>query len=121
MQSMSLVVPHPVTGVPCIRWHESWPESKTRYSTTEVQIENDEQDITDMVDRLPYDRRVSLRFSWERGDILLADNSSMIHTRIAFTDDYERELWRIHLDAMEIDLGNAEWNSDRKRVNEITQ
>ena len=108
MQNMSLVVPHPVTGVPCLRWHESWPESKTRYSTTEVQIENDDQEIADMVDRLPYDRRVSLRFSWERGDILLADNSSMIHTRTAFTDDCERELWRIHLDPMEINLGNAE-------------
>lgn len=108
MQNMSLVVPHPVTGVPCLRWHESWPESKTRYSTTEVQIENDDQEIADLVDRLPYDRRVSLRFSWERGDILLADNSSMIHTRTAFTDDCERELWRIHLDPMEVNLGNGE-------------
>ena len=68
--NMSLVVPHPVTGAPCLRWHESWPESKTKYSTREVKIENDDQDIVDMVDRLMYDRRVCLRFGWERGDIL---------------------------------------------------
>ena len=108
MQNMSLVVAHPVTGAPCLRWHESWPESKTKYSTTEVEIENDDQDIADMINRLLYDRRVCLRFDWERGDILLADNTSMIHTRTAFTDDCDRELWRIHLDEMQIDLGNDE-------------
>ena len=108
MQHMSLVVAHPVTGVPCLRWQESWPESKTKYSTTEVEIENDDQDIADMINRLLYDRRVCLRFGWERGDILLADNTSMMHTRTAFTDECERELWRIHLDEMQVDLGNGE-------------
>ena len=103
---MSLVVPHPVTGVPCLRWHENWPESKTKYSTSEVKIENDDQEIVEMVDRLLYDRRVCLRFGWERGDILLADNMSMMHTRTAFTGDCERELWRIHLDEMEVDVLN---------------
>ena len=72
-----------------------------------MQIENDDHDIADMVDRLPYDRRVPLRFSWERGDILLADNSSMVHTRTAIADDCETELWRVHLDGMEINFGNA--------------
>ena len=108
MQNMSLVVAYSVTGVPCLRWAESWPESKTKYSTIEVEIENDDQDIADMIDRLLYDRRVCLRFGWERGDILLADNTSMTHTRTAFTDDCERELWRIHLDEMQVNLSNAE-------------
>ena len=108
MQNMSLVIAHPVTSVPCLRWHESWPESKTKYSTTEVKIENEDQDIADIVNRLLYDRRVCLRFGWEQGDILLADNTSMMHTRTAFTDDCERELWRVHLDEMQIDLCNAE-------------
>lgn len=102
MQNMSLVAAHPVTGVPCLRWAESWPESKTKYSTIEVKIENDDQEIADMIDWLLYDRRVCLRFGWERGDILLADNTSMMHTRTAFTDDCERELWRIHLDEMQV-------------------
>ena len=71
-------------------------------------IENDDQEIVDMVDQLMYDRRVCLRFAWDRGDILLADNSSMMHTRTAFVDDCERELWRIHLDEMQINLCNDE-------------
>ena len=108
LQNMSLVVPHPVTGVPCLRWHESWPESKTKYSTSEVRIENDDQEIVEMVDQLLYDRRVCLRFGWERGDILLADNTSMMHARTAFTDDSERELWRIHLDEMQVNVSNDE-------------
>jgi len=110
MHNMSLVVPHPVTGVPCLRWHESWPESKTKYSTCEVVVENDEQAIVEMVDELMYDRRVCLRWGWEKGDVLIADNSSMMHTRTAFpADGVERELWRIHLDEMRIDVCNEGW------------
>lgn len=102
IEHMALVIPHPITGVPCLRWHESWPESKTKYSTSEVTIENDTQDLVATIDKLLYERRVSLRFEWEQGDILIADNTSMMHTRTAFTGNCERELWRIHLDQMDI-------------------
>ena len=113
---MDLVVPHPVTGVPTLRWHESWPESKTKYSTCEVAVENDTQDIVQMVDKLMYDRRVCLRFSWEQGDILIADNSSMMHTRSAFSGNCERELWRIHLDQMEIEQHATQYTEAKTQV-----
>lgn len=98
IQQLPLVVRHPKTNAPCMRWHEPWPSSKTKFSTCEVTIENDSQDIVQLVDQLLYDRRVCLRFSWEQGDILLSDNTAMLHTRSAFTGDCDRELWRIHFD-----------------------
>ncbi|KAI4154545.1 MAG: hypothetical protein LQ341_000328 [Variospora aurantia] len=95
---LPLVVRHPQTNAPCMRWHEPWPASKTKFSTCVITIENDSQDIVQLVDQLIYDRRVCLRFTWEQGDILLSDNTAMLHTRTAFTDDSDRELWRIHFD-----------------------
>lgn len=64
----------------------------------EVTIENDSQDIIGVVNRMVYDRRVCLWFSWEQGDVLLSDNTAMLHTRSSFDGSCERELWRIHVD-----------------------
>ena len=44
-----------------------------------------------------YDRKVCLRFGSERRDVLLTDNTSMMHTRSAFVGNYEGELWGIHV------------------------
>lgn len=98
ISNLPLVVRHPVHKTPCVRWHEPWGASKTQFSTCEITIENDTQEITQLVDSLLYDRRVCLRFEWEQGDILVNDNVAMLHTRTAFTGDSDRELWRIHFD-----------------------
>jgi alpha-ketoglutarate-dependent taurine dioxygenase len=98
MEKLPLVVRHPVTGAPCVRWHEPWPASKTKFSTCDVFMENDEQAIVPLVDSLLYDRRVCLYFTWEKGDVLVNDNFGMLHTRTGFTGDSDRELWRIHFD-----------------------
>ena len=98
IKDLPLVVRHPKTKAPCVRWHQPWDASKTKFSTCEVTIENDSQDIVGLVDRMLYDRRVCLWFSWEQGDILLSDNTAMLHTRSSFDGSCERELWRIHFD-----------------------
>ncbi|KAF2201234.1 Clavaminate synthase-like protein [Delitschia confertaspora ATCC 74209] len=98
IKDLPLVVRHPVHNTPCMRWHEPWPASKTKFSTCKITIENDSQEICDVVDSLLYDYRVCLRFSWEQGDILVSDNVAMLHTRSAFTGDCDREMWRIHFD-----------------------
>jgi len=94
ISDLPLVVRHPVHNTPCMRWHEPWPASKTKYST----CENDSQEICDVVTEMLYDRRVCLRFSWDQGDVLVSDNTAMLHTRTAFTGDSDREMWRIHFD-----------------------
>ncbi|KAF2658353.1 Clavaminate synthase-like protein [Lophiostoma macrostomum CBS 122681] len=95
-EGLALVVRHPITKEPCLRWHEPW--SKTKYSTCELIIENDDEALIEAVNSLLYDRRVCLRFSWEEGDLLVNDNVSMLHTRTAYEGGSDREMWRIHFD-----------------------
>lgn len=98
LKNLPLVVKHPVTGQPCLRWHQPWDSSKTKFSTCDVTIENDEQSVKEVVDRILYDYRVCLRFSWEKGDMLVNDNTAMLHTRTSYISECDRELWRIHFD-----------------------
>ncbi|KAF7163249.1 hypothetical protein CNMCM5623_008270 [Aspergillus felis] len=98
LKNLPLVVTHPVTGLPCMRWHQPWDSTKTKFSTCAVTIENEEQGLVSVVDDLTYDYRVCLRFSWEQGDLLVSDNTAMLHTRTGYKTDCDRELWRIHFD-----------------------
>ncbi|GIJ85267.1 hypothetical protein Asppvi_004123 [Aspergillus pseudoviridinutans] len=98
LKNLPLVVKHPVTGLPCMRWHQPWDSTKTKFSTCAVTIENEEQGLVSVVDDLTYDYRVCLRFSWEQGDLLVSDNTAMLHTRTGYKTDCDRELWRIHFD-----------------------
>ncbi|KAL8830172.1 MAG: hypothetical protein Q9170_005858 [Blastenia crenularia] len=98
INDLPLVIRHPQTNAPCLRWHESGPNSNTNFSSPEINSDSDSLDAVQLMDQLVYDRRVCLRFNWEQGDILLSDNFSMLHTRTAFTGNYKRELWRLHVD-----------------------
>ncbi|KAF5646711.1 Pyoverdine biosynthesis [Fusarium tjaetaba] len=98
MKDLPLVVRHPETNAPCLRWHEPWDETKTKFSTCTVTLSNDEAEIIDVITKLLYDRRVVLRFTWRKGDWLVNDNTSMLHTRTGYTSGCDRELWRIHFD-----------------------
>jgi alpha-ketoglutarate-dependent taurine dioxygenase len=95
---MPLVATHPSTGQPCLRYHERWPQEKTRFDPTEVKIENGDQRICDTLESLLHDRRVCYWHSWQEGDLIVNDNISMLHTRSSFEAGVDRELWRIHFD-----------------------
>jgi alpha-ketoglutarate-dependent taurine dioxygenase len=92
LEGMPLVVRHPATGMPCVRWHEPWPAARTSYSACNVLMENDEQALVLLVSELLRDRRVYLNFTWEQGDVLVNNNVAMLHTRTAFSNDCDREL-----------------------------
>ncbi|KAJ5494898.1 Isocyanide synthase xanB [Penicillium diatomitis] len=96
MKNLPLLVKHPVTGLPCLRWHQPWDSTKTKFSTCDVRIENDDSGLVSIIDRVTYDHRVCLRFEWEKGDLLISDNTAMLHTRTGYVSDCNRELWRIH-------------------------
>jgi alpha-ketoglutarate-dependent taurine dioxygenase len=98
MKNLPLIVSHPTTGAPCVRWHEPWPMWKTKFAHCVINIENGPQQYKQLVDQMLYDRRVCLYWTWEQGDVLVSDNFSMLHTRTAFEGDSDRELWRIHFD-----------------------
>ncbi|KAI1472620.1 Pyoverdine/dityrosine biosynthesis protein-domain-containing protein [Daldinia caldariorum] len=104
IHGLPMVVDHPVTGRPCIRFHEPWPQSKTKFEATNVTIENasayglDGSMVSDAVVSLLHDRRVAYYHSWNKGDLLVNDNVLTMHTRSDFTAGCDRELWRINFD-----------------------
>ena len=98
MKNMPLVRKHPETGEPCLRYHEPWPQWKTKFTYNRISIEGsaEDQKWIDVIDELLYDRRVCFYFEWEQGDVLISDNIKMLHTRTGFSSTEDRELWRIH-------------------------
>ncbi|KAM0425779.1 hypothetical protein ACHAPT_009029 [Fusarium lateritium] len=102
LKGLPLVVPHPTTEKPCLRYHEPWPQSKTQFDATDVVIEGQEPgesaSICAAIDATLYDRRVAYYHAWDKGDIVVSDNVLMMHTRSDFTAGIDRELWRIHFD-----------------------
>ncbi|KAI1361229.1 Pyoverdine/dityrosine biosynthesis protein-domain-containing protein [Xylaria arbuscula] len=72
LKGLPLVVRHPDTGAPCLRWGS--PGYK-------VHIENEEQSLKNTIERLTQDHRTSLRFAWEKGDLLVNDNVYTLHVR----------------------------------------
>ncbi|KAF9776901.1 hypothetical protein IL306_004846 [Fusarium sp. DS 682] len=102
LRGLPLAIDHPTTGKPCLRYHEPWPQSKTRFDASDVTIDGLEPTqstaVCDTIDSVLYDRRVALYYAWDKGDILVSDNILMMHTRSDFTAGVDRELWRIHFD-----------------------
>ncbi|GAO16174.1 hypothetical protein UVI_02045310 [Ustilaginoidea virens] len=102
LRGLPLVVPHPTTGRPCLRYHEPWPQSKTKFDPTRVSIDHEDeatsQAICEAINSTLRDRRVAYYHAWKEGDLLLSDNTLALHTRSAFLSGSDRELWRIHLD-----------------------
>ncbi|KAI0097528.1 Pyoverdine/dityrosine biosynthesis protein-domain-containing protein [Nemania sp. FL0031] len=97
MNGIDLIAPHPETGEDCLRYHEPWPQWKTKFTYNRISIENGPQWIIDVVDEALYDRRSTLWFEWTQGDVLVSDNYKMLHTRTGFSGTEDRELWRIHV------------------------
>lgn len=102
INGLQLVVPHPTTSKPCLRYHEPWPQEKTQFDATSVTIDGQDSDISavicDIIDKTLHDRRVAYYHTWHKGDLVVSDNVLMMHTRSDFKAGSDRELWRIHFD-----------------------
>ncbi|KAI9737018.1 MAG: hypothetical protein M1834_000607 [Cirrosporium novae-zelandiae] len=102
LEHLPLVSDHFSTSQPCIRYHEPWPQERTRFLATKIEIEGmspkDSKALCDVLDSLLHDRRVCYWHAWDQGDYVVNDNVSMMHTRSDFTGGADRELWRIHVD-----------------------
>lgn len=98
IEKLPLIVTHPESGLPCLRWHQLWDASKTKFSTFDVTIDNDDAGMVPLIDGLTHDYRVCTRIAWQEGDLLVNDNVSMLHTRTGYTSSCDRELWRIQCD-----------------------
>lgn len=102
IRGLPLVKTHPTTGKPCLRYHEPWPSSKTEFIPTDVSIDGleaaDSEAICEAINTAIHDRRSTCFHSWDKGDVVVSDNTLMLHTRSEFVSGMDRELWRIHFD-----------------------
>lgn len=102
IRELPLVKTHPTTGKPCLRYHEPWGAEKTAHLPTDVRIDGleaaDSEAICDAINTVLHDRRVVYFHSWDKGDVVVNDNTLMLHTRSEFISGTDRELWRIHFD-----------------------
>ncbi|KAK7943568.1 uncharacterized protein PG986_012681 [Apiospora aurea] len=102
LTNLPLFADHPTTGRPCLRFHEPWPQSRTRFQPTSITIQDREPEASERIcaglAELLHDRRVAYYHAWEKGDLLVSDNILALHTRSDFTAGCSRELWRIHFD-----------------------
>lgn len=86
-EKLPLVSRHPVTGEPCIRWQEAL-KGKTC-------LEYKDEALIDMISARTCDWRSCLRFTWEKDDFLVIDNTATLHVRDPHESDNERGLWRV--------------------------
>ncbi|KAK1246264.1 hypothetical protein MKX08_000066 [Trichoderma sp. CBMAI-0020] len=102
IRELPLIKTHPTTGKPCLRYHEPWGADKTAHLPTDVRIDGleaaDSEAICEAINTILHDRRVVYFHSWDKGDVVVNDNTLMLHTRSEFISGADRELWRIHFD-----------------------
>ncbi|KAI1486752.1 putative pyoverdine/dityrosine biosynthesis protein [Biscogniauxia mediterranea] len=101
-REVPLVVDHPSTKAPCLRYHHAWPQSEAKLGTTKVASEKtgnmpDSLAIRGILDDLLQDRRVVYHHAWIKGDLVVNDNILAMHTN-GFTPGDEQEMVRIHFD-----------------------
>lgn len=90
------VVRHPVTGGPCLRWHQTHDE--TTSSARNMFLQSDSTTLNKVVNAGIYDWRSCLRLSWMEGDLLVTDDLITLHNGKSNDSDQEGEFWRIHFD-----------------------
>lgn len=93
-----LLQKHPHHGTSILRFAE---EVKTRLNPVTLEVKGLAKDealqlTADLTERI-YDGRYCYRHTWQPGDLLLADNHTLIHGRTAFEKDEPRHLRRIQL------------------------
>lgn len=74
-----LIVRHPVTGEPCIQWQACQNEIKS--SSHDFLGEHENEALKAVFNAGVYDQRSCLRFTWEKGDLLITDNVAALHTK----------------------------------------
>lgn len=97
-----LVVPHPSTGEPTLRFNEP-PDpaneaflNRPRHRFDGVAPDEVPALLTELHDALA-DPACYYEHVWQRGDIVIADNYTLLHGRTAFTPRAPRHVRRVHV------------------------
>ncbi|KAI5918483.1 putative pyoverdine/dityrosine biosynthesis protein [Camillea tinctor] len=104
LRDMPLIVDHPRTKTPCLRYGQMRPQPETKLGEARVvsseKIRNmpDSLAIREILDGLLQDRRVAYHHAWANGDLVVNDNMLTMHTKSSFTAGGDGEMWRIYFD-----------------------
>ena len=98
----SIIEPHPRRGHPVLRFCEPPIEGDRNFinpSTYEfggIQ-DNERQPLLDSLRKSLYDPRAHYAHRWQTGDVVIADNFTLIHGREAYAGNSGRHLRRVHI------------------------
>ncbi|MFH9349575.1 TauD/TfdA dioxygenase family protein [Kitasatospora sp. NPDC017646] len=98
--TQGLVTQHPATGAPVLRFAEPLaPEAYKNPVSVKVHgvAESEEEGFLGTLAERVHSPRYCYHHDWRAGDILLADNFSLIHGRNAFTGPTRRHLQRVEV------------------------
>jgi alpha-ketoglutarate-dependent taurine dioxygenase len=93
----NLVEDHPTKAKPVLRLAEPVSTQKNPVSL-ELQPEGPStQSMVSSLHQRLYQPEYLYRHSWKAGDLLIADNHSLLHGREALSQETQREIWRVQL------------------------
>ncbi|MGH3468407.1 MAG: TauD/TfdA dioxygenase family protein [Thermocrispum sp.] len=97
-----LIVPHPRTGVPTLRFNQPPPDTEpdflNRPSHEFAGIDDGRlPELLASLDQALHDPRCFYAHAWRSGDMVIADNYALLHGRERFTSRAPRHLRRVHL------------------------
>ncbi|MEV5575221.1 FAD-dependent oxidoreductase [Spirillospora sp. NPDC052269] len=103
-----LVVEHPHTGEPTLRFSEPVPEgvhilNPPRTTLDRAPADCDRAEAVQRIRDALYDPRHMYAHQWQVGDIVLADNRALLHTREPYPPGVERHLLRAHVRIGDVD------------------
>jgi L-tyrosine isonitrile desaturase/decarboxylase len=98
--SEKLIGQHPSTGMPILRFAEPLDPATYKnpvFVTVDGIAQEDADDFLAMMSELVHRPQYCYAHAWEPGDIVIADNLSLIHGRNAFTGPTSRHLQRVEV------------------------
>ncbi|WP_086827309.1 TauD/TfdA family dioxygenase [Allokutzneria sp. NRRL B-24872] len=97
-----LVVPHPVTGEPTVRYNEPPIEDDSSFLNRpdhhfDGVVNEEVPSLIEELQKALYDPRHYYAHDWVDGDLVITDNYTLLHGREAFTHRAPRHLRRVHV------------------------
>lgn len=94
-----LVMDHPSTHDPILRYHPPWDSEIQKVSVESDQLDEEQlRLLIESFEKLVFDPRWFMEFQWEDGDLLIADNHYLLHARSPILQDSpNRHLMRIQV------------------------
>ena len=92
-----MIAPHPFTDERVLRFAEPVYDLNPVYLEIKGVAKESQKDFLEDMNRRLNDERVCYAHSWMNGDIVIADNHTLLHGRRAFEKDSARHIYRVNI------------------------